>query len=137
MPRPSVDIIELIISDLTNNILDSKNNVVNVKAGWITDKTQIPIVTVTKIGEWCRVLEIEGMAKEVYADLAIDLWADNYADVYSMAESCSSRLKSLRKAHQDIGIVYMIETSVRRIYEPEIAPLLQHEQIILRLFWFE
>jgi hypothetical protein len=137
MPRPTKDVIQILIDDLTNNVKKADGTAVTVRAGWITSQAEAPIVTITKIGEWCKILETQGMAKEVYADVAVNLWATNYPDLYSMIETCMETLKANRKAHQDIGIVYMVDINTRRIYEPEIAPILQREQIIVRMWWFE
>jgi len=135
--RPTIDIVNQLVADLKTYVKKADNTAVEVQAGWITERAKIPIATVTKIGEWSRVLEVQGVVKEAYADVSIDLWGIEYADLYAMAESCQSRLSALRKAYQDKGIIYMVDMTHRRLYEPDIAPLVQREQIVVRLWWFE
>jgi hypothetical protein len=54
-----------------------------------------------------------------------------------MEQSAMSRLKDLRKSFKDKGIFYNVDMAHKRIPEPEIAPLLQRTNIIIRAWWFE
>ena len=137
MPRPSADVLQILISDLNGNVKKADGTPVEVRAGWITSDAEVPIVTVSKIGEWCKVIDVNGMAKTVYADFAVNLWAITYQDIYAMVESCEQTLRNVRKAHQDVGVVYMVDVDSKRIYEKDISPVLQREQIIVRAYWYE
>jgi hypothetical protein len=67
----------------------------------------------------------------------VNLWAITYQDIYAMVESCEQTLRNVRKAHQDVGVVYMVDVDSKRIYEKDISPVLQREQIIVRAYWYE
>jgi protoporphyrinogen oxidase len=137
MPRPDIDLVAQLISDLTGYVKDSGNNDVDVRARWLVAQVKAPLVTVEKVGEWCRVLSVDGYTKEVWAEYAIDVWAGNHQDLSAMKESLTSRLLELRKAYQSHGITYLVDEASRFIPEPEFVPLIIREQVVIRAFWFE
>jgi hypothetical protein len=137
MPRPSVDIVAQLISDLTGYVKDSSNTAVDVRARYVVSQVKAPLVTVGKIGEWSNVISVDGSTKASYGDYVIDVWAGDYDNLKSMRESLMSRLKDLRKAYQTYNIIFLVDMTVRFIPEPDIVPIIYHEQVIVRCWWFE
>lgn len=137
LPRPTIDLVRQLITDLSTYIKDNANNNVDVRAGWVTAETKFPLVTVNKIGEFTQVISVSGDVKAGYVDIAIDLWSKSYEDLYKMEETTNSRIVALRRAYQNNGFVYNIDLTMRRIPEPDIAPLLIRTNILLRAWFFE
>jgi hypothetical protein len=137
LPRPDIDLVSELIADLAGYVKDSSNANVDIRARWVVSQIKAPLVTVEKVGEWCRLIGIDGYTKASWAEYAIDVWATNHQDLKSMMETLMERLLNLRKAYQSHNIVYMVDVSTRIIPEPEIVPLVLHEQVIVRAYWFE